>query len=242
MFDNVQIVLVETSHSGNIGSAARAMLTMGFKRLVLVNPAADIDGKSVALAAGAGVVLENAKIVDTVAEAVANSSLVIGTSARSRTLDWPMLDGRSSGEKVAQQGDDAEVSIVFGREAKGLSNEELQLCNYHVCLPANPDYTSLNLAMAVQILCYEMRVALLNKEQYPVQEQEYPLHQDLENFYQHFEESLYQTGFILKSHPGKVMDKLRRLFNRIRMDKQELNMMRGVLASIERTAKGLTKP
>jgi tRNA (cytidine32/uridine32-2'-O)-methyltransferase len=235
-------VLVNTSHPGNIGSAARAMKTMGLSQLVLVNPITAPDGKSIALAAGAGDVLANAKTVSTLAEAVADCGLVIGTSARSRTLSWPMLEPRGCGEKMISEVSKYPVALVFGRENNGLSNEELQQCHFHVCIPANPDYSSLNLAAAVQTLCYEVRMAYLNlsRGQYPEnhpEDTEYPLSEDLEGFYSHLEQTLIKTNFIIAKHPGMVMAKLRRLYNRSRPETQELNILRGILASVDKFIK-----
>jgi tRNA (cytidine32/uridine32-2'-O)-methyltransferase len=242
MLENIRIVLVNTSHPGNIGSAARAMKTMGLSQLVLVNPITAPDGKSIALAAGAGDVLANAKTVSTLAEAVADCGLVIGTSARSRTLSWPMLEPRGCGEKMISEVSKYPVALVFGRENNGLSNEELQQCHFHVCIPANPDYSSLNLAAAVQTLCYEVRMAYLNlsRGQYPEnhpEDTEYPLSEDLEGFYSHLEQTLIKTNFIIAKHPGMVMSKLRRLYNRSRPETQELNILRGILASVDKIAK-----
>lgn len=240
MLENVRVVLVNTSHTGNIGSAARAMKTMGLSQLVLVDPVSPPDGKSSALAAGAGDVLANAKTVSTLAEAVADCGLVIGTSARSRTLSWPMLEPRECGEKLIAEVPEYPVALVFGRENNGLSNEELQQCHFHVCIPANPDYSSLNLAAAVQTLCYEVRMAFLNlsRSQHPEnnsEQNEYPLSADLEGFYSHLEQTLIKTNFIIAKHPGMVMTKLRRLFNRARPESQELNILRGILASVEKS-------
>lgn len=242
MLENIRIVLVNTSHPGNIGSAARAMKTMGLSQLVLVNPITAPDGKSIALAAGAGDVLANAKTVSTLAEAVADCGLVIGTSARSRTLSWPMLEPRGCGEKMISEVSKYPVALVFGRENNGLSNEELQQCHFHVCIPANPDYSSLNLAAAVQTLCYEVRMAYLNlsRGQYPEnhpEDTEYPLSEDLEGFYSHLEQTLIKTNFIIAKHPGMVMAKLRRLYNRSRPETQELNILRGILASVDKMIK-----
>ncbi|MBT0585723.1 tRNA (cytosine(32)/uridine(32)-2'-O)-methyltransferase TrmJ [Alteromonas oceanisediminis] len=241
MLDNIRIVLVNTSHTGNIGSAARAMKTMGLSQLVLVDPVSPPDGKSSALAAGAGDVLANAKTVATLEEAVQDCGLVVGTSARSRTHSWPMLDPRECGVKLVEEVTHYPVALVFGRENNGLSNEELQQCHFHVCIPANPEYSSLNLAAAVQTLCYEVRMAHLQREQTNnVQASantaaEYPLSADLERFYAHLETTLLNTGFIVKNHPGHVMMKLRRLFNRARPESQELNILRGILSSIDRS-------
>ncbi|MGB2105521.1 MAG: tRNA (cytosine(32)/uridine(32)-2'-O)-methyltransferase TrmJ, partial [Glaciecola sp.] len=221
MLDNIRIVLVNTSHTGNIGSTARAMKTMGLSDLYLVDPVSAPDGKSSALAAGAGDVLANATIVSDLSEAVKDCSLIVGTSARSRTLPWPMLTPRECGVKMVQEGQKGPVALVFGRENNGLSNEELQLCHFHVCIPANPEYSSLNLAAAVQTLCYEIRMGYLNLDSYPDMESDYPLSEDLERFYVHLENTLTETGFIVKNHPGVVMTKLRRLVNRARPESQE---------------------
>ncbi len=237
MMENVKIILVNTSHTGNIGSTARAMKTMGLSNLVLVDPVHQPDGQASALAAGAGDVLANAKIVPTLADAIKDCGLVIGTSARSRTLSWPMIEPRECGLKLVEEVQQYPVALVFGRENSGLTNEELQQCHYHVCIPANPDYSSLNLAAAVQTLCYEIRMASL-AEQPETAEGEYPLVEDLERFYGHLEQTLTHTGFIVKQHPGQVMAKLRRLFNRARPEAHELNILRGILSSIDKQNKG----
>ena len=236
MLENIRIVLVNTSHTGNIGSAARAMKTMGLSNLYLVDPVSEPDGKSSALAAGAGDVLADATIVSTLSEAVADCGLVVGTSARSRTLSWPMLEPRSCGEKLISEVPNYPVALVFGRENSGLTNEELQQCHFHVCIPANPEYSSLNLAAAVQTLCYEIRMAYLNANAFPPTENEYPLSEDLERFYVHLESTLASVNFIKAKHPGIVMTKLRRLFNRARPESQELNILRGILAAIDKSA------
>lgn len=159
MLQNIRIVLVETSHTGNMGSVARAMKTMGLTNLWLVNPLVKPDSQAIATAAGASDVIGNAQIVDTLDEALAGCSLVVGTSARSRTLPWPMLDPRECGLKSVAEGQHAPVALVFGRERVGLTNDELQKCHYHVAIAANPEYSSLNLAMAVQVIAYEVRMA-----------------------------------------------------------------------------------
>jgi tRNA (cytidine32/uridine32-2'-O)-methyltransferase len=238
MLPDIRIVLVNTSHTGNIGSAARAMKTMGLSSLYLVDPVSEPDGKSSALAAGAGDVLANAIIVDSLEEAVKDCGLVVGTSARSRTLPWPMLTPRECGEKLVVESQKYPVALVFGRENNGLSNEELQQCHFHVCIPANPEYSSLNLAAAVQTLCYEIRVNYLDIEAAkfgPSEEADYPRNEDLERFYVHLEKTLEDTNFIVANHPGIVMTKLRRLFNRARPEKQELNILRGILSSIDKS-------
>ncbi|WP_407332349.1 tRNA (cytosine(32)/uridine(32)-2'-O)-methyltransferase TrmJ [Enterovibrio sp. 27052020O] len=239
MLDNIRIVLIGTTHSGNIGSAARAMKVMGLKHMVLVAPDCTVDGQAIALAAGASDIANNARIVNTIEEAVADCGLVVGTSARSRTLEWPMLDSRECGIKAIEEASQHPVALVFGRERTGLTNEELQACHFHVAIPANPEYSSLNLAMAVQTLCYEARMAWLDSQAYQgeVKEQLYPLAEDLERFYVHLEQVLNKTEFINKAHPGMVMTKLRRLFNRARPESQELNILRGVLSAVEKSIK-----
>ncbi len=263
LLDKVRIVLVNTSDCRNIGSAARAMKTMGLSQLVLVDPIEMPNGQAQALAAGATDVLANAKVVSTLSEAIDDCGLVIGTSARSRTLPWPMLEPRGCGEKMIAEASEYPVALVFGRESSGLTNDELQLCHFHVQIPANPEYSSLNLAMAVQTLSYEVRTSYLLSIDSEHQERStgngnyigkkilkaksdddeiYPVTEETERFYQHFENALMSTGFIVESHPGLVMTKLRRLFNRARPDVKEIKMMRGILASIERSSdKGTEK-
>lgn len=237
MLENIRIVLVNTSHTGNIGSTARAMKTMGLSNLYLVDPVSPPDGQASALAAGAGDVLANAKTVSSLQEAVQDCGLVVGTSARSRTHSWPMLEPRSCGLKLVSEVQNYPVALVFGRENNGLTNEELQQCHFHVCIPANPEYSSLNLAAAVQTLCYEVRMAHLDASHIDSPEAEYPLNEDLERFYVHLETTLQRTGFIVANHPGVVMTKLRRLFNRARPESQELNILRGILSSIDKSTK-----
>ncbi|TCL06943.1 tRNA (cytosine(32)/uridine(32)-2'-O)-methyltransferase TrmJ [Sodalis ligni] len=237
MLHNIRVVLVETSHTGNIGSAARAMKTMGLSNLYLVNPLTQPDSQAIALSAGASDIIGNATIVGSLDEALAGCGLVVGTSARSRTLPWPMLEPRECGTKSVEAGEHAPVALLFGRERVGLTNEELQKCHFHVMIPANPEYSSLNLAMAVQILAYEIRVAYLEslKAAAPVhgEDSPYPMADELERFYQHLEQVLIRTGFIRAAHPGQVMNKLRRLFVRARPESQELHILRGILTSIE---------
>ncbi len=244
MLDSVRIVLVNTSDCRNIGSAARAMKTMGLSQLVLVDPIEMPNGQAQALSAGASDVLANAKVVNTLEEAISDCGLVVGTSARSRTLPWPMLDPRECGEKLISEVSDYPVALVFGRESSGLTNDELQLCHFHVQIPANPEYSSLNLAMAVQTLSYEVRMAFLAEEKKDFENnvkktnenEEYPVVDETERMFEHFEQALKATGFIVPSHPGLVMTKLRRFINRARPDMKEVKMWRGMLSSVEKSA------
>jgi tRNA (cytidine32/uridine32-2'-O)-methyltransferase len=209
---------------------------MGLSDLVLVDPVQEPDSHASALAAGATDVLGKAKIVDTLAEAISDCGLSIATSARSRTLSWPMVNPRECGTKVVEESAKHKVALVFGRENSGLTNEELQQCQFHVHIPANPDYSSLNLAMAVQTLSYEVRMQYLERQQAEHEsfDAEYPNGEQLEGFYDHLQQALLHTGFINTSHPGHVMQKLRRLFTRARPESHELNILRGILSSISK--------
>ncbi|EIY4766037.1 tRNA (cytosine(32)/uridine(32)-2'-O)-methyltransferase TrmJ [Vibrio cholerae] len=238
MLERVKVVLVGTTHSGNIGSAARAMKVMGLSQMVLVDPQCQVDAQAIALAAGASEIALNAQIYPTLKAAVADCGLVVGTSARSRTLEWPMLEPRECGEKLISEANQHSVAMVFGRERTGLTNDELQLCHYHVCVPANPEYSSLNLAMAVQLLSYEVRMAYLalqQSSQSSTLQEEYPRHQELERFYAHLEQVIMQTEFISAQQPGQVMNKLRRMFTRARPEAQEINILRGILTSVQKS-------
>ncbi len=238
MLERVKVVLVGTTHSGNIGSAARAMKVMGLSQMVLVDPQCQVDAQAIALAAGASEIALNAQIYPTLEAAVSDCGLVVGTSARSRTLEWPMLEPRECGEKLISEAKQHSVAMVFGRERTGLTNDELQLCHYHVFVPANPEYSSLNLAMAVQLLSYEVRMAYLalqQSSQSSTLQEEYPRHQELERFYAHLEQVIMQTEFISAQQPGQVMNKLRRMFTRARPEAQEINILRGILTSVQKS-------
>lgn len=238
MLENIRIVLVETSHSGNIGSAARAMKTMGLSQLYLVAPKQGVDEQAIALAAGADDVVKNAVIVPTFDQAVADCEFVIGTSARLRHLQSTLLEPRACAEKAVAFAKQHKVAIVFGRERIGLTNEELLKCRYHLTIPANPDYSSLNLAMAVQLICYELRMAWLEENKKDVDlslssiESTYPTAQELEYFFAHTERLYRQLGFI--QNQG-VMQKLRRLYLRAEVEKNELNILRGMLSAVEKS-------
>ncbi|MCW9717279.1 MULTISPECIES: tRNA (cytosine(32)/uridine(32)-2'-O)-methyltransferase TrmJ [unclassified Avibacterium] len=240
MLDNIRIVLIETSHSGNIGSTARAMKTMGLSQLYLVAPKQGIDEQAIALAAGADDVVKNAVVVQTFDQAVADCELVIGTSARLRHLQSTLLEPRACGETTIAFAKQHKVAIVFGRERIGLTNEELLKCRYHLTIPANPDYSSLNLAMAVQLVCYELRMAWLENGKKDVDlslssiENIYPTTQELEYFFDHTERLYKQLGFI--QNQG-VMQKLRRLYQRAQVEKNELNILRGMLSAVEKKVK-----
>jgi len=244
MLDQIRIVLVETSHTGNIGSVARAMKTMGLCQLVLVNPKELPDGQAYALSAGASDLLAEARVVPTLAEAIADCRLVIGTSHKAKSQDHQVLNPRQAAELAVPAQQQGPVAFVFGRESNGLSNDELRLCNYHLCIPTSVEYTSLNLAMAVQVISYELRMQALNQQPQVVETETgtYPTAEQLDGFYQHLQTTLDETGFIIRAHPGHIMIKLRRLFSRARPDEIELNILRGILTSVQRYGRTGSKP
>lgn len=237
-FNKIRVVLVNTSHPGNIGAAARAIKNMSLGRLYLVAPKEFPADRAVWRAANAADILDRAVVVETLDEAIADCGLVVGTSARDRTIPWPLLNPRECGEKVWHEAAEHEVALVFGREDRGLTNEELHKCTYHVHIPANPEYSSLNLAAAVQVLTYEVRMAALADKPgvYPVNAQwDVPPAKvkELELYYEHMEQALVDLGFHDRTNPRQTMTRLRRLFNRIRPDSMELSIMRGVLTAIQ---------
>lgn len=249
-FANIRIVLVNTTHPGNIGGAARAMKNMGLSRLYLVAPKEFPSDKATWRSAGATDVLDDAVVVESLDDAIQGCSLVVGTSARERRIPWPLLDPRECGENVWAEASQHEVALVFGREDRGLTNEELHKCNYHVHIPANEEYSSLNLATAVQVITYEIRMAYLKA----IEGNTLPKHvwdmppanaQALDSYYQQLEQTLVNVGFLDPENPKQTMTRLRRLYNRVRMDQMELNILRGVLTAMQNyvfyTAKVVSK-
>ncbi len=243
LFPGVKVILVETSHPGNIGASARAMKNMGLTELVLVNPLDFPSMKAVFRSASASDVVRSAQVVETVEEAIADCQLVIGTSARERRIPWPLLSPKECGKKVvtAFEGDQ-KVGLLFGRESRGLKNEELQQCQFHVNIPTGEAYSSLNLGMAVQVICYEVLQAKLAGSKdlgRPEQGWDRPFADSaaVEHFYKHLEETLIQVGFHDPENPRRLMTRLRRLFNRVRVDQMEVNILRGFLTAINRLGK-----
>ena len=237
-FNNIRIVLVHTSHPGNIGAAARAMKNMGLSQLYLVAPKEYPSPKAVWRAANALDVLDSIVVVDDMKEAVADCGLVVGTSARERRIPWPLMTPRECGERSWQESAQHPVAIVFGREDRGLTNEELHQCNMHVHIPANPDYSALNLSAAVQVLCYEVRMAYLTAQNgglphFDDWDMPPAKHADLERYFEHLERTLVTLKFLDTDNPRQTMTRLRRLFNRVRLDKMELSIMRGILTATQ---------
>ena len=255
---HVRIVMVNTTLPANIGSALRAMKTMGLSKLVLVAPKTyphpDID----ALAAGATDLIEQIEIVETLADAIKDCHLVFGTSARSRTIPWPLLDARPAAEKSisAVVNDEQDVAVVFGREDRGLTNEELAMANYHVTIPVNTDYGVLNVAQAIQVICYEMRMATLaavksgedEAATMPVTDTksmqwDEPLvtHEQMEQFYPHIEKMLAEIEFLDPKNPRLLPLRLRRLFGRIQLDRMEYHLLRGIFSRVQALNNGTWK-
>lgn len=248
MLDDIKIVLCYTSHPGNIGAAARAMKTMGLSQLVLVNPKEFPSEEAFARSSGALDILDNATVVETVEEAINDCRLVIGTSSRNRTLPWPLIEPREMAQLISEKPQSRPVAILFGRESVGLLNEELQLCHYHVNIPANPDYMSLNLASAVQIISYELRLKSLGSQSTrEVSHLEELLEQkdsesvatseQVEGLYQHLEQTMNQTEFYDPENPKLLPTRIRRLFAKSQLNQGEVNILRGFLASIEKYLK-----
>lgn len=236
VLDRIRIVLVNPVYAGNIGGCARAMKNMGLHQLWLVAPQQYPHPEASWRAVAAADVLESARVVDTVDEAIADCALVIGTSARERRIAWPVSTPRECAtELLSVAGGDQPVAVLFGREDYGLSNEDLQRCNRHLCIPTDAAYSSLNLAMAVQILAYE----LFLQYETPTADAtawDRPLasNQDLEFLYEHLERVAIDVGFLDPKRPRQMMPRMRRLFSRVRMDIMELNILRGLLAAVEK--------
>lgn len=230
----IRIVLVEPSHPGNIGASARAMKNMGLDDLCLVRPRLFPHGDATARASGADDVLHRTRVVENLESALSDCGFVVGASARKRSLPWPALSTRDSAAKLAAMRIVCPVALVFGREKSGLTNDELKRCNALTTIPASPGYPSLNLAMAVQILAYELWLATgeiadaLNPPDAPP-----ATASELELFFEHLERILLETGFLNPDNPRHLMLRLRRLFLRAQLDKNEINILRGILAAVE---------
>lgn len=235
-FPKLRIVLIETSHPGNIGAAARAMKNMGLARLYLVRPRQFPSAEATARASGADDLLAGAQLCQSLEEAIADCSLVVGASARLRSLSWPQLDARACAAEVlkAQTGGE-EIALLFGREHSGLTNEELERCQYLMHIPTNAEYSSLNLAQAVQVMAYELRMALDTAPE-AASEAEFASAEDLEGFFAHLEQTLVSIDFLDPDNPRQVMRRLRRLLSRTRLEKVEYNILRGILTAVQKAA------
>lgn len=230
----VRIVLSHTSHPGNIGAAARAMKTMGLAQLVLVNPASFPDPVAEARASGAVDLLHNARVVGSLAEALEGTIFAAALTARRRELSLPMKWAREAAVEIAGQALHGDVALVFGNETAGLSNEEVGLCHMPVMIPTNPAYSSLNLGAAVQLLSYELRMAMAEPREAPAGESEPASFEDVERFYDHLERAMIGSGFYDPANPKRLLPRVRRLFGRIRLEKEEIGILRGMLSAFEK--------
>jgi tRNA (cytidine32/uridine32-2'-O)-methyltransferase len=234
---NIRAVLVHTSHPGNIGAAARALKTMGLHQLYLVAPELFPHPEATARAAGGVDVLENAVVVDTLLEAVGDVQLVIATTSRHRTIERPVLNPRAAGQLLIKEAAQRPVALLFGSEQHGLTNVELELCQYQVHIPAAADYGVLNLAAAVQVLAYEIRLAsldLMATNEHDLAELDFATIAELESFYQHLADVVQELGVLNPAQPRQLMQRLRVLFGRTRLDKTELNILRGILKAMQK--------
>ncbi|MCU7798939.1 MAG: tRNA (cytosine(32)/uridine(32)-2'-O)-methyltransferase TrmJ [gamma proteobacterium symbiont of Lucinoma myriamae] len=237
--DNIRVVMINTSHPGNIGAAARVMKNMGLSRLYLVNPKQFPNYEATAMASGADDLLTKATVCSSFEEALAGCHLVLGTTARERKLQHDFIDGREAGALSIKEAQEREVALVFGRERTGLTNEEVGLCHKLINIPTNPDYQSLNVASAVQIVTYEVMMSLYaqndsttkenNQEVSQEESIEYASSDNMERFYQHLQETLVDIDFLRLQQSPQLMPKLRNIYNRIRIKQEELNILRGIL-------------
>lgn len=243
----VRIVLVEPTHPGNIGAAARAMKAMGLGELCLVAPRTFPSAEATARAAGADDVLHRALVLESVDDALADCGLVLGTTARLRRIEWPVIDAREGACRAVAQSARSPVAVVFGRERSGLTNAEIDRCNALIRIPAAERFSSLNVAAAVQIVAYEMRVAAFG-EGVPkaLPRARAATADELEGFYRHLEATLVEIGYLDPDAPKLLMRRLRRLFSRVEPDRAEINILRGILTAAARASadasRGLAPP
>jgi TrmH family RNA methyltransferase len=231
----VRIVLVETSHPGNIGAAARAMKTMGLTDLALVRPRAEFpSAEATARAAGADDILASARVAASVEEAIADCGFVAGASARLRSVVVPFMDPRECAAAIWREPAASRAALLFGNEQSGLKNEDLARCRTLVHIPANPGYSSLNLAMSVQVLCYELRMSAPNLPAVagPASDAAPATAAELEGLHEHLERLLTESGFLHPEHQKQVKLKLRRIFQRASLDQNEVSILRGMLSSL----------
>jgi tRNA/rRNA methyltransferase len=236
--DNVRIVLCHTSHPGNIGGAARAMKTMGLTRLHLVNPKRFPSDDASAMAAHASDLLEVASVHAELDPALMGTVFAVACTARTRDLSHAMLTAREAAARLVQEAARGPVALVFGPEKYGLTVEEVSRCSVIAMVPANPDYSSLNLAAAVQIFAYEVRQAAFATDSYPQETFEPAPYEDVERLFGHLEQTLYDIDFLNPKSPKRLMQRLRRLFQRARLEREEVNILRGILAAMQKDREG----
>lgn len=241
ILDQIRIVMIQTTHPGNIGAVARAMKNMGLQDLCLVSPKRFPDPEAEARASGATDILEHACLVSTLDEALQDCHFVVGTSARGRHIPWPITSPREMAAIASGLQPGKRMAILFGREDRGLTNEELHRCHHHVHIPTNPDFSSLNVAAAVQVIAYELRLASLQSGDQPPQwgtdwDIDLADAREIELMFAHLEKTLVEVDFLDPEKPRQLMTRLRRLFLRAIPDRVEINVMRGFLTAINRMA------
>jgi len=230
IFNNIRVVLCQTSHPGNIGSTARAMKTMGLSDLYLVNPLHFPDPQATSLATGAADLLESATVCSSLQEALTGCALAIGMSARKRQISHELVNVREAAHRAASLAQNQPIALVFGTEMSGLSNAELDCCQLLAMIPANPEYSSLNLAAAVQVMTYEVRMAILEGKLDAADNQpELATNEALEGFYAHLEDTLIKIGYLNPTAPKKLSERIRRIYARAKLEKEEVNLLRGIL-------------
>jgi tRNA (cytidine32/uridine32-2'-O)-methyltransferase len=234
---NIRIVLVNTSHPGNIGAAARVMKNMGLKQLYLVEPKLFPHADATAMAAGANDILEHALIFDTLEDALSDCQLVLGTTARSRKLRHQILEPREAAAQCAELSVDYPLAVVFGRERTGLTNAETDQCEILINIPTSPGFSSLNVASAVQILSYELKLAHRDKDKQKALTQKHKAielasHNEIENYFLHLQQTIEKIGFLDIKHSPQIMPKLKSLYHRCNLQKSEVNMLRGILTAV----------
>jgi tRNA/rRNA methyltransferase len=232
--DNVRVVLSYPSHPGNIGAAARAMKTMGLESLYLVNPRSFPDKEAETRAAGAWDVLNNTRVCENLDDALSGVTLAAAVTARRRDLSHDIFDARQGAKKLLDQARQLPVALVFGTEMSGLTSEEVSKCQFIVHIPANPAYSSLNLASAVQVMTYELRMALPNVGDLPPSLGTLASLDEIELFYCHFEKTMINCGFLDPENPKLLMRRIRRLYSRTTLEKEEVSILRGILNSFEK--------
>lgn len=237
MYENIRIVLVGTSHPGNIGAAARAIKNMGLSELYLVKPLTFPHADASARASGADDLLARATVCQSLEEAIAGCSLIFGASARLRSLPWPLAEPREAAAQIIGACKQVPVAVVFGREHSGLTNDELLCCNALVHIPCNEGFSSLNVAAAVQVLSYEIHMA--GREGVTEVEVDSPpaRAEEIERFFRHLEETLVEIEFLDPEKPRQLMRRLRRLYNRTRLEETEVNILRGILTATQKQAR-----
>ena len=234
MQTNIRIVLVNTSHPGNIGAAARAMKNMGLSKLILVEPERFPHADATARASGADDILQNAQVCSSLEEAIEGCGLVFGASARLRSLPWPLVEPREMACQVVSEAAKLPVAIVFGRENSGLTNAELAICNALVHIPCNESFSSLNIAAAVQVLCYEVNMAVGTPVIEIDEDSDIATSDELERFHEHLEKTLVDIDFLDPDKPRFLLRRLRRLYNRARLEQTEVNILRGILTATQK--------